>query len=205
MKRLILCIGILFSLFAVAGDEALYGKAPPPDAVFFRVLNVSGEALSVTLDDKLLIELEHQQISPYGFGSAGKVDLKFNGQSVAVDGGVKSQYTFVYSGADNAPLVLQEQLFDNKRQARMAMYNLSSVPQVTLRSLDGKHKIIENVATNDYSTRDVRAIKLATAIYAGEDKISTSEPLVLMRDKVTSIFVFGDTQTSSLLITQADQ
>ena len=205
MKRLVLCIGILFSLFAVAGDEALYGKPPPPDAVFFRVLNASGGALSVTLDDKLLIELDHQQISPYGFGSAGKVNLKLNGQAIAVDGGVKSQYTFVYWGTETAPLTLKEQLFDNKRQARLAMYNLSSVPLVTLRSYDGKHKIIENVGTNDYSTRDVRAIKLATAVYAGETKLSVSEPLVLMRDKVTSIFVFGDAETSSLLITQADQ
>ena len=205
MRSLMIVLCLFSSLWASAGDEALYGKPPPPDAVFFRVLNLSGELLEVKLQDKVLINLEHQAVSPYGFASAGKVNIALNDMALNLSGPAKSQYTLVYSSDDTAPIQIQESLFDNKRQARLALYNLSSMPHVSLKSLDGKHNIIDGVEPQDIKTRDVRAIKIATSVFSAEQNIAQTESLKLARDKVTSIFVLGDAESASLVVTQAEQ
>lgn len=205
MRIIFIVISLLTSVGALAGDEALYGKPPPPDAVFFRVLNLSSETLEVKLQGNVLINLDSQSVSPYGFASSGQVDIALNGKAMSLPGPAKSQYTLVYSTSEEAPLQIEEELFDNKRQARLAVYNLSTVPNVTLKSVDGKHTIIENVALGDAETRDVRAIKIATAVHDAEGEIAQTGALKLARDKVTSIFVLGDNASASVLVAQAEQ
>ncbi|WP_100643159.1 alginate O-acetyltransferase AlgF [Alteromonas facilis] len=200
-----LVLASLISLRAAAEDEALYGKAPPPDAVFFRVLNLSNQVLDVQLAGLSMIKLEQQALSPYGFASAGKASLLLNNTPLSLPGAANSQYTLVWKGPTSAVQVFEETPFNNKRQARIALYNLTDIQTITLKTIDGKHVIIEGASQPAVAKRDVKAIKIATAVHSSSEQIATSEPLMLVRDAVTSIFAIQSSDTISLLVTQSDQ
>jgi hypothetical protein len=207
LRNYLFLVGLLFSCLVSAGDGALYGKPPPPDAVFFRVVNVSNQSLEVRLLDKTLTRLEQNQVSPYGFASAGDVSLVLNGKPQIINGAANSQYTIVWRGAASETVMIEEIPFDNKRQAQLALYNLTNMPSLTLKTGDGKHNIVANVTSYSYGFRNVRAIKIATSVTSNSKIVASSEPLMLARDAVTSVFVIQTSNDNdvALVIEQAKQ
>ncbi|WP_100656522.1 alginate O-acetyltransferase AlgF [Alteromonas flava] len=190
---------------AVAEDEALYGAAPPPDAVFFRVFNASEQNVEVVHQDKVLATVEPLQATPYGFSAVNAAMLKINNQPLTLTGPINSQWTIIVTAGSNSPLVILESPFDNKRQARIAVYNLTEHSEIALRTIDGKHTIIDKVPALEIATRDVRAIKIPTAVLAEEQVLVQSEPLMLARDGVTSLFITEANGSVNLKVVQAEQ
>jgi alginate O-acetyltransferase complex protein AlgF len=205
VRNYLFLVGLLFSCLVSAGDGALYGKPPPPDAVFFRVINISNQSLEVRLLDKTLTKLEKNQVSPYGFASAGNVSLVLNDKPQNINGAANSQYTLVWRGAAIETVMIEETPFDNKRQAQLAFYNLTNMPSLTLKTEDGKHNIVEGISSYSYGFRNVRAIKIATSVMSDNNVVASSEPLMLARDAVTSVFVIQTSNDVALVIEQAKQ
>ena len=190
---------LLFSLPNLA-DEALYGPAPPADAAFFRVLNLSDDIVALKVGSEINADVGSYSVSGYGYISASKFRLELDGVLV-MDAAKSGQiFTLVYSGSGQKTEIIEDQSFDNKRMALVRLYNFSHEQAIELKTLNGKTSIIGEVGFTRSKERVIRAVKLPVAVFQGNDMLIDSEPLLLQKNQVTSLFSVKSPNGLSLII-----
>lgn len=195
---------LLFSLPSIA-DEALYGPSPPPDAVFFRVLNLSDDTVDLQVGSEINADVGPYSVSGYGYVSASKFRLELDGVLV-MDTAQRGQlFTLVYLGSGKKTEVIEDQPFDNKRMALVRLYNVSHEQAIELKTLNGKTSIINEIEFETSKERVIKAVKLPVAVFQGSDKLIDSEPLLLQKNQVTSLFSVTGPNGLSLIIGETDQ
>lgn len=192
MKKVLFIAATALSLLPLSAfsDEALYGAAPSADAVFFRFVNASAEPLEVSVDGQAASKLTSRKVSPYGFLPAGKLSFSLDGKNVDLDLKQGEQISLIWLENDEYKVIYEDQ-FDNKKKARIKLYNISDYPTLELKTADGKHQVLEPIEQFDKGVRDVNAIRVPFSVVAPEgESVKVTDPILLTRDKVTTIFAF---------------
>lgn len=202
--------GLFFAFLAVSlpttADEALYGKVPPADAAFFRFVNASDKPLEIHIDGKKAATLTPRDISPFGFMSAGDMPFELNGVAVDISLNAGEQVSFVWHEKGEMPYTLiHESQFDNKKKARVRLYNLTGHADLDLKTADGKHQVIAGVQPQNKGHRDVNAVRLPFSAVGKGQILATTDPIALSRDKATSIFAFEDNDDVLLTIKHTER
>ena len=77
---------------------------------------------------------------------------------------------------------------EDSKKAQIAFYNLTDKP-LSLKTLDGKHAVVESVASLQAGTRMVNEIKIGFAAYAGEQNLARFDELFLKKGRSYSYVV----------------
>lgn len=205
MKAAVVFLTFLLFSNVNRADEALYGSAPPPDAAFFRILNISDEKITVAVGQEVEVEVEPLEVTDYGFGSATGLVISIGDKTIVDSPASEQRFTIVYSGPDHNTQVIEDMPFDNKRMALIKMYNFADAQPLQLKTVDGKIEILKAVPLNGSAERVIKAVKLATAVYIGNEKLANTEPLLLQKDNVTSIFAVPSPNGIVLIVKGAEQ
>ncbi len=190
MKYLSLVVLMLFfthPLTSAAADSALYGKKPPANAAFYRVLNASDTLpLEVKLDGKTLARVKPLSVSSYAFSVTAPVRLQLNGKEVTVPVPAKSMTTLIWDGKFISRI--PEEPFVSRRKARLKLFNIGMKP-IMLKTANNKTTVIQPVASGHYGLRDVNALHLPFAVYENDTRLLTTEKIALRKGIATSIFL----------------
>lgn len=190
MKRTHLLFLLALAAPARGGDEGVYGPAAPPDAAFIRVFNATAQAeLQARIADKVLDDIPAFGASEFVFLPAGKYTLSAGPASEAVALKPGRYYTAAIEG--KAFRVLENDRYNNRLKALVIVYNLVDGSTLSLKTADGR-PVIENVAANSSSSREVNAVKVNLALFDGARKVSDVKPMNLERGRAFSLFVAGD-------------
>ncbi|MFC3095975.1 alginate O-acetyltransferase AlgF [Alteromonas sediminis] len=203
--RVVILIMVCLFCSVVSADEALYGPAPPPDAAFFRLLNLSDSEVALQVSEGMSIDVNALEITEYGYLPASEIQLKVNEKSIADGLQPGQQLTLVYFGNQGGSIVIEDTPFDNKRMALLRLYNVSHNDDLSMKTLNGKTTILDNIAFKSSKERVIKAVKLPVALYRGETRVIESEPLLLQKNRVTSVFAIQNENGTSLLITESEQ
>lgn len=168
-----------------AGDAALYGPSAPANAGFFRVMNAGSAPVNVSFNGKTL-PVSAGASSGYAYATPGQYPVTIGSASQTLTLSTGSQQTLLW--LDNKVVPLNETPFRDKSKARLALYNLTGAP-VSLLTSTGK-AVLGPVAGSAFTGRDVNALQMAFKVADnGQKPLVSTEPLLLKRGQVTSIFV----------------
>jgi alginate O-acetyltransferase complex protein AlgF len=175
---------------ARAGDEGLYGPAAPPGSAFIRVFNGTGQSL---LDGKVgpetFNEIPPYEASEFTFLPPGNYTLNAGGTSAAVS--LKADRFYTAALLNGKIQVLDNERYGNRLKALVIVYNLAGGGEVSLRTADGKTAVVDKVAPNGIGQREVNAVKTQLALYRGEQRVASTQPIALERGRAFSLFVAG--------------
>lgn len=186
---------VLVAAAALAGraafaDEGLYGPAAPPGSAFVRVFN--GTSASI-LDAKVGPE-DFNEVPPF---DASEFTFLPPGSYALTAGGAKAQVQLQADRYYTAALMngkitlLDNQRYGNRMKALVMLYNLSGDAALSLRTADGKTKVVDEVAPATFGSREVNPVKVQLALYKGENRVADVRPIALERGRAFSLFVAG--------------
>lgn len=192
MKRIHSMFLFALALAAPAhgGDEGVYGPAAPPDAAFIRVFNATAQGeLQARVGDKIMDDIPAFGASEFVFLPAGRYTLAAGPASEPVTLKQGRYYTAVLEG--KAFRMLENDRYSNRLKALVIVYNLVDGSTLSLKTADGR-AVVENVAANSSSSREVNAVKVNLALFDGAKKVSDVKPMNLERGRAFSLFVAGN-------------
>lgn len=148
----------------------LYASPPPPGSAFVRVLNLEGAAVEVQLSGKSKAQkVGGGALGGYLYVAPGSPKLTVAGASLDLGLKADSATTVIYDGKTLKPIADAYSIDPGK--AMVAFYNLTEKP-LALKTLDGKHAIVDNVPQNQMGSRLVNEIKIGFAAYSGEQNVA---------------------------------
>lgn len=167
-----LMVVLLLSPLAQAQDanEDLYDGVAPADSVFVRVFNLGSTAIGFDVSGKQRAQrVAAGQLGGYRFTTPGRVKMGVEGRELEVELPQGSAATVLYR--DGQLLLIKDLFGSDPRKAQVGFYNLTS-QTVALKTGDGKHLVVEELAPDTTGMRAVNELKIGFSAYAGERELA---------------------------------
>jgi len=165
----------------------LYDAAAPADSAFVRVLNLSNSSLRVALAGKNQAQqIAAGEIGGYRFTPPGETRLEIGKQTISATLAANSATTFIHDGQQLR--TLQDAFVNEPRKAQVRFYNPSG-QSLALKTLDGRHVIVEEVAAGQNGSRMVNELKIAFAAYSGDNKVADFPEVFLKKGRTYSYLI----------------
>jgi alginate O-acetyltransferase complex protein AlgF len=175
--------------YAQDGNAALYDAVAPAGSAYLRVLNLSPDAAELIVSGKTAAQkINGGQLGNYLFVAPGAHKVTVNQSSLELNLPAKSALSLVFDG--NSLLQIADNYVEDTKKAQIAFYNLTDQP-LTLKTLDGKHAIVDSVTPNQSGTRMVNEIKIGFAAYAGDRNVAQFSELFLKKGRSYSYVVIA--------------
>lgn len=176
---------------AVAQDDQaqLYDAVAPEGSAFVRVLNVTGNSVEVTLTSKINPQrVPAHQFGGYRFLPPGASNITVAGISLDMELAPDSATTVVYDGQ---LLLLKDDIVEEPQKAQISFYNFTDTG-VALKTLDGKHAVVDTLDPSNNGTRMVNEVKVGFSAYTGENSLASYEAQLLRKGRSYSYAIFGE-------------
>ena len=180
-------------------QETLYQAAPPANAAFVRVVNaLDGAPVTVTLAGQGFEDaLAARQVSAYHVVPQGAPLLALPGlhASQVLNVAAGHFYTVALGGTRARPLLsvlgeAQSQSSQGVTQARLSLYNLSSVP-ASLLTADGKVTLVQALPALGARSLNVNPVNVQLRVEQGGQTLTTLPAARLQARASYGVFVFA--------------
>lgn len=181
---------LALAALALPAMAGLYPRAAPPGSAFVRVFNATSQArVAAHIGDKTVPDVAALDASAYIFLPPGQYPAKIG----SAEQGLKLDGAHCYTAALAADGIhlFDQDCFNSQLKSLLSVYNLTDASGLSLRTADGATTVIDSVAANASSQREVNAVKVGLSLYAGSKKIADAKPVTLERGKAFSLFVTG--------------
>lgn len=182
-RRLMCLLTLLAATSSQAKENAadLYDAVAPANSAFIRVLNLSDAVVEVSLSSKKTAQkVGPAQLGSYRFTPPGKTTLLVDGKSLEPELQANTASTLLY--ADGQLTLLKDSYVNEPKKAQLAFYNLTD-SSAALKTLDGKHVVVEAIDRAQTGGRMVNEFKIAFAAYVGEQSVATFDEMFLKKGR----------------------
>lgn len=182
-RRLMCLLTLLVATSSQAKENAadLYDAVAPANSAFIRVLNLSDAVIEVSLSSKKTPQkVGPTQLGSYRFTPPGKTTLLVDGKSLEPDLQANTASTLLY--ADGQLTLLKDSYINEPRKAQLAFYNLTD-SSAALKTVDGKHVVVEAIDMAQTGGRLVNEFKIAFAAYIGDQSVATFDEMFLKKGR----------------------
>ncbi|MDH0896758.1 MULTISPECIES: alginate O-acetyltransferase AlgF [unclassified Pseudomonas] len=184
------CLSLAATFNVAHADEGgLYGPTAPAGSAFVRAYNAGSSELDLSLGSVNIKDVQPRGSSDFSFLPAGSYSASAAGKSLPVNLKADQYYTLVRLPSGELNLV-EDPAFKNRQKALVRVQNLSDTP-VSLKTADGKTEVIPAVAGKARGDREINPVKVRLALFAGDQKVSDLNQLVLERGEVAALYVTG--------------
>lgn len=186
MKRL------LFVLFALVGagvlhpQDGLYAPAVPEDAALIRVVNATGEPLSLDLGPARY-EVDARSASAYRPLQPGIFVVSSGDERTVVEPSAKAFLSVVVSSSGVA--VFTDERHSDPARSQLVIYNVGP-NTVDFRAVSPDAVLVPDVAAGASAARVVNAIPVTVGAFVDDRAVSTAE-LELERGESYALVVTG--------------
>lgn len=196
MKVLLSIFLLLICSFAVvADDNALYGNIAPPNASFFRFVNLDPTPVTIKVDDGKEFILDPYHVSRYAFVQPSQVIVSVSGQTHLFDALEASQSTIIIDHHAPEPFKeIKEEIFNNKRKARVKLFNLTNHKALSLETADGKNTVIDAVGQVGFGYRDLNAVSVDLGVFSDLEHLESASRYSFSRGLVVSVFAIQSSE-----------
>ncbi|ROL72797.1 alginate O-acetyltransferase AlgF [Pseudomonas vranovensis] len=184
LQRLLATSALLLgssAVHAAEGNADLYDAVAPADSAFVRVLNLSGGNIDVTLSGKITAQrVAAGQLSGYRFTPAGAHKIAVGGTAIEPQLKANAASTVVFDGSKLT--LIADKYVNEPKKAQVAFYNLTPA-QAALKTVDGKHVIVDPLGKDQTGSRMVNEIKIGFAAYVDEQNVAQFDELFLKKGR----------------------
>jgi alginate O-acetyltransferase complex protein AlgF len=184
--------GIAITGLVGAVAQGLYDPEPPANSAFVRVINAGSGELKPGIDAVSYGAVGGFNASAYRVIPQGAHKLAAGAASKEVNVLAKRFYSVIVNGSDVQ--VLEDPSNPGQTKAGLAIYNLSKIGSVALKTDDGKTTVVDGVAPGTVKSQAVNAIKVGLAAFNGSSKIAAFPAVQLERGSTYSTIVFSESK-----------
>jgi alginate O-acetyltransferase complex protein AlgF len=172
--------------------QGLYDPEPPANSAFVRVINAGSGELKPGIDNVAYGAVGGFNASAYRVIPQGAHKLAAGAANKEVNVLAKRFYSVVVNGGDVT--VLEDPANPGQTKAGLAIYNLSKIGSIALKTDDGKTTVVDGVAPGTVKSQAVNAIKVGLAAFNGSSKIASFPAVQLERGSTYSTIVFSESK-----------
>ncbi|MCO7514944.1 alginate O-acetyltransferase AlgF [Pseudomonas guariconensis] len=166
---------------AAEGNADLYDAVAPADSAFVRVLNLSDNSIDVSLSGKINPQkVAPGQLSGYRFVPAGPHKIAVGAQAIEPQLKANAASTVVYDGKQLS--LIADKYINEPKKAQIAFYNLTPA-KAALKTVDGKHVVVEPLGNGQTGSRMVNEIKIGFAAYVADQRVASFDELFLKKGR----------------------
>ena len=191
MNKLIL-IALTAASLATVSAQGLYDPEPPANSAFVRVINAGSGELKPGIDSVAYGAVGGFNASAYRVIPQGTHKLAAGAANKDVNVLAKRFYSVIVNGSDVQ--VLEDPANPGQTKAGLAIYNLSKIGSVALKTDDGKTTVVDGVTPGTVKSQAVNAIKVGLAAFNGSGKIASFPAVQLERGSTYSTIVFSESK-----------
>ena len=191
-QRLLLALCLATPVLASAqdGNAALYDAVAPAGSAYVRMLNLSAAGSELMVSGKSAAQkVGAGQLGNYLFVAPGTHKLTAGSATLQTELKANSATTLIFDGQQLKAIA--DSYSEDSKKAQIAFYNLTDTP-LSLKTLDGKHAVVEGVAGGQAGSRQVNEIKIGFAAYAGEQNLARFDELFLKKGRSYSYLVIPE-------------
>jgi hypothetical protein len=179
-------------LLAGAQDAGLYPEPPPADSSFIRVVNARSAAAAepVTVGSEDFGPVGTAQATDYRVFRRGSLAVATKGGTTPIEVAPAKFFSVVLT--DNGGVVLVDDPMNTSRaKVVLALYNLSGLEGVELKTSDGSVKVVGQVAPMKVGSAAVNPITVSLAVFGPSGLVADLGERKLERGAVYSVLVAG--------------
>ena len=191
MNKLAL-IALTITSLATAAAQGLYDPEPPANSAFVRVINAGSGELKPGIDAVAYGAVAGFNASAYRVIPQGAHKVLAGAANKDVNVLAKRFYSVIVNGSDVT--VLEDPANPGQTKAGLAIYNLSKISSIALKTDDGKTTVVDGVAPGTVKSQAVNAIKVGLAAFNGSSKIASFPAVQLERGSTYSTIVFSESK-----------
>jgi alginate O-acetyltransferase complex protein AlgF len=191
MNKLAL-IALTAASLATVSAQGLYDPEPPANSAFVRVINAGSGEVKAGIDAVAYGAVAGQNASAYRVIPQGAHKLAAGAANKEVNVLAKRFYSVIVNGSDVT--VLEDPANPGQTKAGLAIYNLSKIASVALKTDDGKTTVVDGIAPGTVKSQAVNAIKVGLAAFNGSSKIASFPAVQLERGSTYSTIVFSESK-----------
>lgn len=193
---LILCLG-----FVAQAQEGLYGPQTPQDTAFVRFVHAATNVPEATFSvaGVPFATVEYTGVTPYDTLAEGTHTISVNDLTTDLTTEIGGFYTVVLMPEDL--VVIEDLPLEDPAQARVFLYNLSTLDAIDLRTADGATDVLPGVAQGSSSSIEVNPADVTLAVFHQGELVQELPGLQLERGAAYGVFVMGD--ADSLVVQHA--
>lgn len=192
-RALVVVVVILTSPSLVgAQDAGLYPEPPPADSSFIRVVNARAgtKALPVTVGAKDFGVIGPAQASDYRVFQRGSLVVTAGGSAAPIEVDPAKFFSVVLVDGGGVELV-EDPMNTSRAKVVLAVYNLSGLATVDLKTADGAVAVVSQVASRGVGSASVNPIKVSLAVFGPSGLVKDLGEYKLERGAVYSVLVVG--------------
>jgi alginate O-acetyltransferase complex protein AlgF len=177
---------------ATVTAQGLYDPEPPANSAFVRVINAGTGEVKAGIDAVAYGAVAGQNASAYRVIPQGAHKLAAGAANKEVNVLAKRFYSVIVNSSDVQ--VLEDPANPGQTKAGLAIYNLSKISSIALKTDDGKTTVVDGVAPGTVKSQAVNAIKVGLAAFNGSSKIASFPAVQLERGSTYSTVVFSESK-----------
>lgn len=161
---------MMSSVVMASEDEGLYDEVPPEDSAFVRFIHAEdGESeVPPIVNGRKRDGVKFGGIKPYGVVASGTAQIELGEGKAEFETEAGKYYTVILK---NGKLSMVEvPPVENELKAQMIVHNLTEYEDITLKTADGKVKVLGPIAPNSFEIIEINPIKVSFAIFKGDEK-----------------------------------
>ncbi len=202
LKYLVILSAFQIAFSVLAQDEGLYAPAPPADAAFVRIINVSQDTLALTIGDMPYGDLAFTETSPYRVVIQG--DRAIQAGLLSQEFSVEVGKFYTVAVTPDSITILEDKANENRAKALLSVYNLSDIETVDLKTADGATDVILGVAKGSESSIEVNGISVALGVFSNGQALHTFDEVSLERGAAYSTIVLGTADRPTVIWVQSE-
>jgi alginate O-acetyltransferase complex protein AlgF len=176
--------------------QGLYDPEPPANSAFVRVINAGSGEVKAGIDAVAYGAVAGQNASAYRVIPQGAHKLAAGAANKDVNVLAKRFYSVIVNGSDVT--VLEDPANPGQTKAGLAIYNLSKMASIALKTDDGKTTVVDGVVPGSVKSQAVNAIKVSLAAFnvssKSESKIAAFPAVQLERGSTYSTIVYSESK-----------
>jgi alginate O-acetyltransferase complex protein AlgF len=192
MNKFALIALTLTASLATVAAQGLYDPEPPANSAFVRVINAGTGEVKAGIDAVAYGAVAGQNASAYRVIPQGGHKLAAGAANKEVNVLAKRFYSVIVNGSDVQ--VLEDPANPGQTKAGLAIYNLSKISSIALKTDDGKTTVVNDVTPGTVKSQAVNAIKVGLAAFNGSSKIASFPAVQLERGSTYSTIVFSESK-----------
>ncbi len=202
MKHFALLAFLFIIPATVQADEAaLYAPAPPADAAFVRVINVTdSQELNISIGAVTPPFTDEKRVSDYAVVKQGEHTVTLDGSTESLTLEASNYYSVAVT-SDKELVLIKDIFVEDPTKAALYFYNFTSAP-ASLVSPSYGATLFEKVESNTGTSRDINAVSFDLAIKDESDEtLATLDKVELKRRQGTSIIILENADAEAVVIT----
>lgn len=193
-------LGLIATFIASASAQGLYGPEAPADVAYLRLINASGDAVTMSVDGSEWQPLRFAEVSNYRPLEPGEHRVELAGREIVVSAAPEAFLTVV--ALKERALLLEDTPLRDISRGMLTLYNLTGDGALSLRTDQGA-EVLTAVPPESAASVAISEAEVGLEVHRNGKRLAALETRLYTRGEAHAVIVLPTGSQPSLVYARA--